>query len=44
MTDLSQKTIRNLFEKQIRKQTMKSCGYSDFMINSFDMQFSDSWM
>ena len=38
MVDLSTDTIKDLFERQVRRLTFKSCG-----IESFDYQFSDGW-
>ena len=37
--DISQGTIKKLFEQQIKKVTMKSCG-----LDTFDYQFSDEWI
>lgn len=37
--DLSHKTIKELFYKQIKDVTMRNCS-----IDSFDFQFSDRWL
>lgn len=36
--DLSNETIKRLFDEQIKKLTMKACG-----LDSFDYQFSDRY-
>jgi hypothetical protein len=38
MIDLSNKTIEQLFHKQIKRLTM------DSKLNSFDKQFNDFWI
>jgi len=43
-SDLRHCTIQNLFYRQIRNITMKSCDKSiDQKMRSFDLQFSDAW-
>ena len=37
--DISQETIKKLFEQQMRKVTARSCN-----LDTFDYQFSDGWM
>ena len=39
-SDISHPTIKKLFEQQMKKITMKSCGIAE----SFDYQFSDRWI
>lgn len=38
-SDVSKDTIQNLFFRQVRRNTMRACG-----LESFDIQFSDSWL
>jgi hypothetical protein len=38
-SDTSKETIKKLFEQQIKRVTMQSCG-----LESFDIQFSDAWI
>jgi len=40
-SDIRHETIKLLFDEQIRRMTMKSCGIK--AIDSFDLQFSDHW-
>ena len=40
-SDLTQNTIQQLFYRQIRNLTAKSS--LDDKMNTFDLQFSDSW-
>ena len=37
MVDLSKKTIRKLFEQQVRQMTID-------VTDTFDLQFSDRWL
>jgi hypothetical protein len=39
-SDTSKETIKRLFDQQIRRITMESCG----VIDHFDVQFSDAWL
>jgi len=41
MVDLSNKTIKNLFEKQVRELTARSIISKE---ESFDLQFSGGWL
>jgi len=38
-SDISHDTIKDLFYKQVRRATKRNCG-----TESFDIQFSDSWI
>ena len=55
MVDLSHKTIEDLFFKQVKDLTQRTCGEKNRFIpkhmfsatdlmNTFDFQFSDQWM
>ncbi len=41
-SDLSNSTIQDLFYRQIRCMTSRTCSTDDKM-RTFDMQFSDAW-
>jgi len=40
-SDMSKETIKKLFEQQIKRITMRSCGIE---LDPFDIQFSDAWL